>query len=91
MFEKSKKTTAKNPRVYTPLHYWTWLVCTFFLLLAGALLFSSWLFLEITKSLDAEALPTFETNAARIRSITNSVTATENAIMTRTGESVVPQ
>lgn len=86
MFEKNKKTIIKNPRLHTPLQYWTWLVGIFFLFLTGALLFSSWLFLEITRSLDAEVLPTFETNAVRIRNINTSVTATEAAIHSRTAK-----
>ncbi len=86
MFQKTTKTPTQNPRSYTTLTQWTWLVCTFFVLLTGALLFSSWLFLGMTESLDAPALPTFESNAARIRAIDASVLATEEAIIARVGQ-----
>ena len=68
------------------MRYWTWLVCTFFLLLTGALLYSSWLFIRTAQSLDAEALPTFENNGSRIRAIDADVTEAERAIRGRTGE-----
>ena len=86
MFQKVKNQTAHNPRTNSALRYWTWLVCTFFILLTGALLFSSWLFMHTSESLDAEALPTFENNSARIRGIEADVAEAERAIQERTGE-----
>ncbi|HEY0980455.1 MAG TPA: hypothetical protein VGE18_03565 [Candidatus Paceibacterota bacterium] len=90
MFKKTKNpklyTGAQNPRTYSTMRYWTVLVCTFFILLTAALLFSSWLFIHTTESLDAEALATFENNSARIRGIEADIAEAERAIRERTGE-----
>lgn len=85
MFKQSKKTIVQHLRALSTLRYWTLLVCTFFLLLTAILLFSSWLFIRTTESLDAEVLPTFESNAAHIRAIEADIVEAERAIRERTG------
>ena len=86
MFKQSKKSAVRHPRALSTLYYWTVLVSTFSLLLTGALLFSSWLFIRTTESLDAEVLPTFESNAAHIRAIEADIAEAEGAIRDRTGK-----
>lgn len=92
MLKETKRLIKKYHHSYKMEYYWMYLVCAFFLLLAGALFYSSWLFTNTTKTLDEPALATFESNASKLRAIEKSISNSEEAIRVRVGEStpVVP-
>jgi hypothetical protein len=86
MLTSTKKITQHYHHQFNIEKMWTYLVCIFFLLIAGGLFYSSWLFRTTTGRLDEPALPTFESNSSQLRSIEKDIVLVEAAISSRVGE-----
>lgn len=55
------------------------------LVLAAELVYFSWFFTQTVRELDAQAVPTLETNGATIKAIEDRLDMIEGAIQKRTG------
>ena len=83
---KKRKRKAKEHTEINSRLYWMFLITFFVLTLTGEMIYFSMYFVRINKKLDAPAMPTLETNAARISSMKKRLEAVDEAIMSRTGK-----
>lgn len=71
-----------------PRHYWVILLSLFVLVFAAELVYFSAVFLKTSRTIDAPATPTLETNAAKIEAMEQSLKAVEEALAKRMGTEV---
>lgn len=86
LFSHKKKVLRKKVSLsLRPRTYWVWLLSIGVLLLAGELLYFSFVFWNTTKVLDSAPTPVLETNAVHIRSMDTKLNTVEEAVRLRTG------
>jgi hypothetical protein len=88
---QQKNIPLKNVRRFNPHRYWTLLLAVCMVVLVAELAYFSWFFLDMAKRLDAPAVPSLETNAAKIRRMERTLRGVEEGIRTRTGEGLGPE
>lgn len=76
---------AQRHRSFNPHQFWVYFLSAVVLVLSAELLYFSWFFTETVRALDAQAVPTLETNGATIKSMEDRLDMIEDAIQKRTG------
>ncbi len=84
MVHHAFKTSHHRNQQFNPHRFWTYFLSCFILVLAAELLYFSWFFTQTVQELDAQAVPTLETNGATIKAIEDRLDTIESTIQKRT-------